>query len=274
MAYEKQNFLDGQIVTADHLNHIEDGIIAAGNPRNLLDNSDFTNPVAQTGGVNGMHGNHSFVVDRWVNGSNAPADIQNDGLVVDGATDVYQNLERYDVMAGKMYTIALKTFDGIYCASFVMGSVPNGIRFSDKIYFFSVPGLNVLFRQTGWNKYVWAALYEGSYTADTLPPYVPKGYAAELTECRRYYRRNEFLNCAKTSGNYFSVSASIEMRVVPTAELLTFAPYGLPTITDMSGCSVTIAQSAAGVQRITYANLPTCAAHSAGGLAVNLSADL
>ena len=27
MAYEKQNFLDGQIVTADHLNHIEDGII-------------------------------------------------------------------------------------------------------------------------------------------------------------------------------------------------------------------------------------------------------
>lgn len=27
MAYEKQNFLNGQIVTADHLNHIEDGII-------------------------------------------------------------------------------------------------------------------------------------------------------------------------------------------------------------------------------------------------------
>ena len=27
MAYEKQNFLDGQIITADNLNHIEDGII-------------------------------------------------------------------------------------------------------------------------------------------------------------------------------------------------------------------------------------------------------
>ena len=121
---------------------------------------------------------------------------------------------------------------------------------------------------------LWAALYEGAYTADTLPPYVPKGYGAELTECRRYYRRNEFLNCAKTSGNYFSVSASIEMRVVPTAELLTFAPYGSSTITDMSGGSIAIAQTTAGVQRITYANLPTCAAHSAGGLAVNLSADL
>lgn len=33
----------------------------------------------------------------------------------------------------------------------------------------------------------WAALYEGAYTADTLPPYVPKGYAAELAECQRYY---------------------------------------------------------------------------------------
>ena len=29
----------------------------------------------------------------------------------------------------------------------------------------------------------WIALYEGSYTADTLPPYVPKGYAAELAAC-------------------------------------------------------------------------------------------
>jgi hypothetical protein len=31
------------------------------------------------------------------------------------------------------------------------------------------------------------ALYEGSYTAENLPPYVPKGYAAELLECQRYY---------------------------------------------------------------------------------------
>ena len=34
--------------------------------------------------------------------------------------------------------------------------------------------------------FVWAALYEGAYTADTLPPYFPKGYAEELAECQRY----------------------------------------------------------------------------------------
>ena len=33
----------------------------------------------------------------------------------------------------------------------------------------------------------WAALYEGSYDASTLPAYQPKGYAAELAECQRYY---------------------------------------------------------------------------------------
>lgn len=28
MSYEKQNFVDGQVLTAAHLNHIEDGISA------------------------------------------------------------------------------------------------------------------------------------------------------------------------------------------------------------------------------------------------------
>lgn len=28
MTYEKQNFIDGQVLTAEHLNHIEDGIAA------------------------------------------------------------------------------------------------------------------------------------------------------------------------------------------------------------------------------------------------------
>jgi hypothetical protein len=31
------------------------------------------------------------------------------------------------------------------------------------------------------------ALYEGEYTAETLPEYQPKGYAHELAECIRYY---------------------------------------------------------------------------------------
>lgn len=35
----------------------------------------------------------------------------------------------------------------------------------------------------------WAALYEGSYTAETMPEYHPKGYWAEFAECMRYFER-------------------------------------------------------------------------------------
>lgn len=32
-------------------------------------------------------------------------------------------------------------------------------------------------------RFAWAALYEGSYTADTLPPYVPKDKNVEMVNC-------------------------------------------------------------------------------------------
>ena len=48
----------------------------------------------------------------------------------------------------------------------------------------------------------WAALYEGEYTAETLPPYRPKGYMVELNECRRYYQKfgNSFKTGVITTG--------------------------------------------------------------------------
>lgn len=44
----------------------------------------------------------------------------------------------------------------------------------------------LVFNDTSEITVVWAALYEGEYTAETLPEYQPKGYAAELAECMRY----------------------------------------------------------------------------------------
>lgn len=234
--------------------------------RNLLDNSDFRNPVNQRG-ASSYTGN-VYTIDRWAlwwdGTTNGKLTINDDGITV--TQWLFQNLENVD--PDKEYTFAVSTANGLH----VVSGKPSEAA-TDGVISLLVNGYVQVNVHNGGKLY-WAALYEGAYTADTLPPYVPKGYGAELTECRRYYRRNEFLSCVKTSGNYFSVSKSIEMRAVPTVTLLTFAPYGLPTITDMSGCSVTIAQSAAGVQRITYATLPTCSAYSAGGLSAHLSADL
>ena len=71
----------------------------------------------------------------------------------------------------------------------------------------------------------WAALYEGSYDASTLPAYQPKGYAAELAECRRYYQViPEQTSCAFSSsaqsGKYFASSINFpQMRITPTVSL-------------------------------------------------------
>ena len=67
----------------------------------------------------------------------------------------------------------------------------------------------------------WAALYEGEYTAETLPPYVPKGYAAELAECLRYYRKikanNEtFAGYATNGVAYAFIALTQTMRIAPT----------------------------------------------------------
>ena len=66
----------------------------------------------------------------------------------------------------------------------------------------------------------WAALYEGSYDASTLPAYQPKGYAAELAECMRYYQvfgKKRLVQSTEPNGGFtISERFPIAMRVAPT----------------------------------------------------------
>ena len=180
---------------------------------NLLDNSDFAHPIAQAG-VNGAHGATGYAVDRWMRTSGATVSQAADGLkIVSDKTSwtagIQQRIEakRFaDVM-----TFAVRGVFPVACRLFVyIGSGdPNfGVAYfpgdaAERILVLKMTkpdGLtgdevvNVLITldtdRTGTAAVVrWAALYEGEYTAETLPPYVPKGYAAELAECLRYYRR-------------------------------------------------------------------------------------
>ena len=84
---------------------------------------------------------------------------------------------------------------------------------------------------SGVHTAVWAALYEGSYTADTLPAYQPKGYGAELAECQRYYR--PFINSApamSTAATAIEAEMPLEppMRVVPTITINSVGPAYTP----------------------------------------------
>ena len=237
MAYVKQNFVKGQILTAEHMNHIEDGIVAAADaqslggkapeyylqPWNLLDNSDFRNPVNQRGAAS-YSTQWTYTIDRWyLPGSTVP-------VTVDGG---YVSFCTADQFIGKeikdgYYTAAIKLLDGrvfsgsaYYTAGesatmlvnngvidcYLMGDAGSGAH--PRLRFQTVSGEAISF--------VWAALYEGSYTADTLPPYAPKGYAAELAECQRYYWRCTNTYFAEGFGYAFSAEAVRVSIVAPQA---------------------------------------------------------
>ena len=158
-------------------------------PHNLLDNSDFTNPVNQRGATS-YSTQWAYTIDRWyLPGSTVPVTV-GEGYVSFSAADQFTGKAIKD----GYYTAVVKLLDGhIFSGSayytagkrvalianngfidcYLMGDAGSG----------SHPRLRIQTVSGEAFSFAWAALYEGSYTADTLPPYVPKGYAAELAEC-------------------------------------------------------------------------------------------
>ena len=212
---------------------------------NLLDNSDFVHPIAQAG-VNGAHGTTGYAVDRWRRTNGATVSQVADGLkIVSDKTSwtagIQQRIEakRFaDVM-----TLAVRGVFPVACRLYVyIGS--GTTNFGEPAYFTGDAAERTLVLKltkpeglTGdevVNVYIspdtgstgtaavvrWAALYEGEYTAETLPPYVPKGYAAELAECLRYYRRikanaQTFAGYAANGMAYAFIPLQT-MRIAPT----------------------------------------------------------
>ena len=185
--------------------------------RNLLDNSDFTNPVNQRGKTMYTGG---YGIDRWKQWNNSNTTTINDNSI---SISIIQQYIGTNIDFNKTYTIAAKKVDGsILCESgtFNVKLNKNGLRIDYDTNTDGTKKPYIAINNAG--DYVWAALYEGSYTAKTLPPYVPKGYAAEFAECRRYYKRftspNAAIICAGyvTGGTkfiYFNSPDNYPMRI-------------------------------------------------------------
>lgn len=216
-----------------------------GQPYNLLDNSDFVHPIAQAG-VNGAHGTTGYAVDRWNRTSGATVSQAADGLkIVSDKTSwtagIQQKIEakRFaDVMTFAVrgvFPVACRLFVYIGSGTTNFGTAyfqgdaaertlvlkltkPDGLTGDGVVNVYISPDTG----STGTAAVVrWAALYEGEYTAETLPPYVPKGYAAELTECLRYYRKikgntQTFAGYATGSVAYAFIPLTQAMRIAPT----------------------------------------------------------
>jgi hypothetical protein len=152
---------------------------------NLLDNSDFRKQyfIAQAG-LNGLHGTMKHVGDRWITW-NADATFT-DGYITPGSP-IDQRLDPAVIDMAATYTAAIWLSDGtVRVAS---GNFTSGFG-SYNLGIYCPPSTTQPYVRlnTGFN-IRWAALYEGAYTADTLPEYQPKGYEAELAECRWYFQR-------------------------------------------------------------------------------------
>ena len=161
-------------------------------PRNLLDNSNFRNPMNQRARtIYTGTGGKVYTIDRWLTWSTNTISIVNGGISV-GANSVggtghlqqYLPLSHIDV--NKVYTAAFENVDGnIHCVS---GKFSDGFGDVAANNVYCYVGTDVAIFQLHTGIYKWAALYEGEYTAGTLPEYQPKGYAEEWLECRRYYK--------------------------------------------------------------------------------------
>lgn len=183
-------------------------------PRNLLDNSDFTNPVNQRGKTS--YTAQGYTIDRWYsNNANKAITLSNTGITLSTGSTLFQKLDLIDALAGKTITAAVCFADGTIAAksgistnngayTSIVDVTQNNLRI--RMYEGTDGYIRFQFEANANIKLQWVALYEGSYTADTLPPYVPKGYAAEFAECRRYYKRFTSPNAAIICAGYVTSS--------------------------------------------------------------------
>ena len=180
---------------------------------NLLDNSDFTNPVNQRGQASYTN---SYGIDRWRTWDGHTITVNNGYVSVAGSMFQYIELSK---VKNTNYTLAVCRTDGnIVCLTY---NPKNAYMWNAGIGLGS-DGTGVVIISIDTGDYLWAVLYEGEYTAENLPPYIPKGYAVELAECQRYYRKviNGIIKpyYSGTAERYYRVSLMPPMRLsaVPT----------------------------------------------------------
>ena len=189
---------------------------------NLLDNSNFRNPVNQRGS-NLYADAAQYTIDRWrvtnkidvvVEDGYIHLSCDSDASVRNGFTQ-YLPPEKLPA-SGAMVTVAYEDAEGnVFVASGVMPEAGYLNLFSNtdigiNLYGSEAPArLSFMIPVGGQATLRWIALYEGEYTKDTLPKYRAKDFSAELLECMRYYQ-------VRSTDNVAAVDLRPTMRAVPT----------------------------------------------------------
>ena len=214
-------------------------------PRNLLDNSDFE--IAQAG-YGGYHGAVIYAADRWMQNDSTVRTYEkvthngHGALKCASATRIQQKLY---LVEGQTYTGAFYINDKLYLHSFTANGGSSGSgeiwinKQSDGTYMFIISGI------PAGGVVSEPVLYPGSYTTDNLPPYVPKGYAAEMAECQRYYIqfRQAYFPVAihNTSIRRFIISIPLDMPMINTSTKATATIVSPPVTLRAGGTTYNLA---------------------------------
>ena len=204
-------------------------------PWNMLDNSNFANPVNQRG-LESYTGN-CFSIDRWRVNADTTLTVMDGFVRITGRWNFWQVVP-VTLKAGKTYTAVAKckaSTDTRTLYFYLRDADGKSIANAQKptistdwgVYIFSVTLETDLvngcieFHQSDKNTEIgtdimWVALYEGEYTVKNIPEYHPKGYGAEFLECQRYYQ-------IRSTNNIAAVDIRPVMRL------------SSPTITSISG---------------------------------------
>ena len=230
-------------------------------PYNRVDNSDFTQFVAQAG-IGSKHGNQSYAGDRWIlESGTVTGDVNANG-------HGYSNIK----LTGTIRQIVANP-PAVGTAFVEMVSGTATIAYAD--------GEITITSNGGVIKNV--MLLADVYTDANKPVYQSKGYGAEFLECKRYYQQYDAgdintIGTAQGDSFYARITLSSEMRIAPTcSEDATFdifvnAVGGLPGI-NMSLFATTprrVVLRGPSHNDYTPGNVAMCANTSA----VKLSADL
>lgn len=233
-----------------------------GNPHNLLDNSDFSNPVNQRGQTAYTLGNsaYAYAIDRWKGRSGTLT--LNDGYVnwkttKDAQYKRIRQVTPHTLEVGHSYTLAMLARVNEASKAYLRfatngGAAVKELELSSNSDFEWII-LNVTMTTSSYEQFMIEilasnsadryididikamCLYEGIYTAETLPEYQPKGYGAEFAECRRYYKPMVEANIFESASGIYSVGYTHDMRITPTITIDEVTLYGVASITDFSG---------------------------------------
>lgn len=233
----------GTAVNAAKLNGQKPGYYR--HAHNYLFNSDLLHPVNCRGKQS--YTGSAFSADCWrAYHADTVHTLTVNGLAVSGnPTNLYQMLDETEFDSTKPCTAAV--CDGSGNIS-VWSGIPSETS-STPVCVFLNNG-KPTFRATGEKTWVWAAVYPGEYTADTLPAYVPAGYVQEQTACqhRAVSLGGVFrYRAVQITGSIidFAIPLPATLRARPSFDASALTVYSFPTLTAQTDFSFAIVQETA-----------------------------